>query len=139
MTFWPDTDLLQNVKWKKWENIESGNLTVVIKTSLMREIKINLSSFKCHVFVQKKQAEYYDEKKKRLQAGEAVQVDFAENYSLMRCKVHIGNIHSDDLTHTKESAWLFLKAVVSDFQKMHFDALLKHLHVFSDNYATQFI
>ncbi|KAJ8889663.1 hypothetical protein PR048_009164 [Dryococelus australis] len=71
----------------------------------------------------------------------------------IRCKVNVGKhtaciwyekkissyvVLSDDLTHPKESAWLFLKAVVSDFQKVHFDALLTHLYVFSDNCAAQF-
>ncbi|KAJ4425792.1 hypothetical protein ANN_27417 [Periplaneta americana] len=163
----PDTDLLQEVKWKKWEKNNSGQLTLASKTSTLKsiltEINNSLPAFKCHVFVQKQQAKYFDEKKTGLKPGEVVlQVDYAENYSLIlqdevqsahwqhpqvtlfiACFWHEKGISSyvvvsDDLTHSKESAWLFLKSIVSDFQKETDCSLMTHLYIFSDNCAAQF-
>lgn len=100
--------------------------------------------------------------KAELQPGNAVlQIDYAENYSLISQdeiqSAHWGHsqvtlftacvwypegvksyvVVSDDLTHSKESSWLFLKVIIEDFKRFVYPDLL-HLKIFSDNCTSQF-
>lgn len=160
----PDQNLSQEITLKKWEKTD-GVLNVSGKKitlgELVKEVNNMIPSFKTHSFVKGQQLEFFDTKKDNLAAGEAiVQVDFAENYSLIMqdeiqsahwqhaqttlftCCIWLANnltksyvVVSNDLTHSKESAWLFLKAIIADVQRNTF---LEKITMFSDNCAAQF-
>ena len=160
-----DCDLSQQTKWKKCANgllqvAEEVNSTL---KDLVCEINSCLRKFKVHVFVKNEQALYFEEKKKSLEVGDAVmQVDYAENYSLITqdevksthwhhaqaaiftCCIWLKNstfsyaIVSDDLTHSKQSAWTFLQTIIFDFKQKQPDSKIQNLFIFSDNCSSQF-
>lgn len=158
-----DLDMLQKVKYKQWGK-DQGHLKVLEKEVtlqfLIQEINKMIPTFKTHSYIKKIQSDYFDERKKNLNENDAViQVDFAENYSLIAqdeiqsahwqhsqttlftCCIWMSKatrsyvVVSDDLTHSKESAWVFLKAIIADVQKYK---KLNNLYIFSDNCSAQF-
>lgn len=136
------------------------------KTSIQTVIdKLNndLPTFKLHTFVKLVwQSASLNEKKKNCEDSRAViQIDYAENYALISQdeiqSAHWGHnqvtvftariwypkgtksyaVISDDLSHSKESSWLFLKTIIEAFKQFEYPEL-EHLSEFSDNCSAQF-
>ncbi|XP_046384801.1 uncharacterized protein LOC124155107 [Ischnura elegans] len=158
-------DLSAITKWKTWQKIE-GKYQVVEKTTalqtVVKEINEMLPSFKFHCFVQKVQSAYFDHVKSKINKGTAIiQIDYAENVSLTpQDEIQSGHwghrqvtlftaciwyengvksyvVVSDDLTHSKESSWVFLKTIISHFKAFCYEDLT-NLLIFSDNCSAQF-
>lgn len=164
--FKPDCNMEQNTKYKKWAKSDGGILKVVeIENVPLRELvkglNKSLPNFKTHTHTKNQQLEYFEMAKNNLLEDECVvQVDFAENYSLIQqdeiqsahwqhaqttlftcCMWFKGNetksyvVVSDDLTHSKDSSWVFLKTVINDIQR---SKQIQKIFFFSDNCAGQF-
>jgi len=155
-------DYSMMTKLKQWEKKDTLQVYEQINTLEMvtKELNETLCNFKLHFFVKRRQSEYFEELKKNVRGDTAVlQMDFAENYSIIlqdeiqsahwqhsqvtifTCCIWLkGEIKSyvvisDDLSHSKQSAWLFLKRIVTDLK---WDHDIKTLHIFSDNCSSQF-
>lgn len=83
----------------------------VYKEGTIKDVFVSLRSkmpnFLEHVFVKRKQSNYFEERKSNLQQGEAVvQVDFAENYS---CKnqdeIQSAHWHQEQITLFTVAVW----------------------------------
>lgn len=160
-----NTDYSVTVKWKSWRK-EDGKYQVMENSTTLQDVlnKINetLPAFKFHCFVKKVQSEHFDHMKNNIDKGSAViQIDYAENFALTS-QDEIQSAHwchaqvtlftaciwyehgvksyvvvSDDMSHSKECSWVFLKAVVDDFKQFEYEELTT-LSVFSDNCSAQF-
>ncbi|XP_063219709.1 uncharacterized protein LOC134529494 [Bacillus rossius redtenbacheri] len=161
----PHSDFSREVKWNKWIKTEGQLVVEKVSSSLQNlvtQLNTYIPNFKKHVFVKCEQARYFEDKKNNLRKGEAVmQVDFAENYSIIS-QDEVQSAHwqhsqvtiftcclwfedmafsyvvvSDDVSHSKQSAWTFIKTIISHFQQNP-NVSLCDLIIFSDNCSSQF-
>ncbi|VEN43374.1 unnamed protein product [Callosobruchus maculatus] len=154
------------VVWKKWEKSESQYIPVSRQgtlNDLIQEIKKQTPIFKGHVFVKRQQSLHFENKKKNSTALEVVlQVDFAENFSIL-CQDEIQSAHwshpqvtiftgcawsdagnakhsyiimSNELNHDKYAVWAFMRKIIDDLKQKYPE--MKKVSVFSDGCATQF-
>jgi len=154
------SDYSEKVIWKKWINSDLQAQSTTLE-ELVQETNRTLPIYKEHAYIRNQQLKYFEERKINVKVDEAImQVDFAENYSLtaqdeiqsahwthsqvtlFTCCLwlHGGVIKSyivvsDDLSHSKAAAWLFIKAIVSHVKH---ELKIKNLYIFSDNCAGQF-
>ncbi|XP_063222151.1 uncharacterized protein LOC134530834 isoform X1 [Bacillus rossius redtenbacheri] len=149
----PHSDFSREVKWNKWIKTEGQLVVEKVSSSLQNlvtQLNTYIPNFKKHVFVKCEQARYFEDKKNNLRKGEAVmQVDFAENYSIISqvtiftCCLWFEDmafsyvVVSDDVSHSKQSAWTFIKTIISHFQQNP-NVSLCDLIIFSDNCSSQF-
>lgn len=161
----PDHDMKQETKFKKWKKSDGVMKVVEIQyvslQELVEEINAALPDFKIHTYIKNKQLEYFEQVKNNLSKNECVvQVDFAENYSLIEqdeiqsaywqhgqttlfmCCIWFTRediksyvVVSGDLSHSKESSWVFLKTIIADVQRCK---QIEKIYIFSDNCASQF-
>lgn len=119
-----ESSLCGEVAWNQWERVEvvvpakknkprkvCKKMKKVYKEGTIKDVFISLRSkmpnFLEHVFVKRKQSNYFEERKSNLQQGEAVvQVDFAENYS---CKnqdeIQSAHWHQEQITLFTVAVW----------------------------------
>lgn len=157
-------DMRQVVQFKRWESVK-GVLMIVEKSVLLgkiiQDINTKLPVFKEHCYVKNVQFNHFEELKKVISSDEAVlQCDFAENFAIKAqdeiqsahwrhaqvtiftsCIWYMGEVESyvvisDDLLHSKQATYTFLKAIIDDFKTHHQN--VKKIHFFSDNCASQF-
>lgn len=159
-------DLKKKIKWTEWKNVDNRPQLVENFTSLHRliiSLNSQLRGFKTHTYIKRVQSAYFEfckENVKSLKNEAVMQVDFAENYSLIQqdeiqsahwshsqvaiftcCiwhsdKVYSFGVISDDLKHSKNSVWVFMKAIISEMKKIA--PSVDHIILFSDNCAGQF-
>ena len=167
------------VEWLQWERTErevprkrekpskkKTKMEKVLKSGTVDDVISSLEekmpAFLNHVFVKRKQSSFFEEKKSKLSAEEAVvQVDFSENYSCCyqdevqsahydkrqvtlfpvvvwtsdSCQSYA--IISDELQHDKQSVAVFINKVLFDFiKKAH--PQVNTVHIFSDGPSSQF-
>ncbi|VEN60653.1 unnamed protein product [Callosobruchus maculatus] len=137
------------VVWKKWEKSESQYIPVSRQgtlNDLIQEIKKQTPIFKRHVFVKRQQSLHFENKKKNSTALEVVlQVDFAENFSIL-CQDEIQSAHwshpqvtiftgcawsdagnakhsyiimSNELNHDKYAVWAFMRKIIDDLKQKY--------------------
>lgn len=161
-----DVDQGQELSWREWSKC-NGQLQVQENIATLEDIVIKVNAslphFKTHTFVRDEQLKYFDNLKQNLDVGDAViQVDFAENYSIIS-QDEIQTAHwshsqvtvftcclwlkefttswvvvSDDLSHSKNSTWTYVKCIISNFKMSYPELELNHLYFFSDNCSAQF-
>ena len=166
--------------WYQWERVtktlpsKTGKAKKVVKmlkvnkegsvedamTSLTRQ----LPKFLQHVFIQRKQSQFFQDKIVNLEENEAViQIDFAENYTCYQ-QDEIQAAHwsqdqvtlftvaiwsqskessfashvivSDDLSHDKKSVAVFIDKILKEVKECN--PGLKVVHIFSDGPSSQF-
>ena len=176
-------NLEEFVEWSQWERVaktykaKNGKVKVtkqmvrVIKEGTVEEalesLKSKIPSFLEHVFIQRKQASYFQECITKLGPDQAiVQVDFAENYTCQyQDEIQAAHwsqeqvtlftiaiwtkdsndetvcsshvIVSDDHSHEKTSVAVFMDMVINDFIKESFPNV-KQVDIFSDGPSSQF-
>lgn len=154
----------QEVTWKQWQRVNKKPILSKVTGSLkeiVSEIEDMLPFFKKHSYIKNVQAVEFEKKKLNVNAKECVlQVDFAENYSLVSqdeiqsahwsyeqvtiftaCAwTHLGvesfAIISDHLCHDKHAVWTFLRQLIEILRGNL--SQLKTIFVFSDGAASQF-
>lgn len=161
-----DVDPSKKLKWKEWKTVNNRPKLVENTTTLKRMILTlnnQLDAFKTHTYIKRAQSQYFENCKKSLTKNPksaVMQVDFAENYSIIQqdeiqsahwahsqitiftcCIWHKDRVYSfvvisDDLKHSKNSVFAFMKANIVKFKKVV--PLVNKLIVFSDNCAGQF-
>ena len=159
-------DESSRISWKKWTKQNNQQLIMTMSGTLkelLTEIHKQTGQFKYHVFVKNQQAKHFETKKKETSSTEIVlQVDFAENFSILSqdeiqsahwshpqatlftgCswgnkgeEKHSYVIFSNELTHDKCAVWVFLGKIIQDL-KIHYPSLVK-VSIFSDGCAAQF-
>ncbi|XP_054290654.1 uncharacterized protein LOC129005710 [Macrosteles quadrilineatus] len=140
-----NTNLKNKYKWKEWKNVNNRPNLVENFTSLGRilaELNSQLCAFKIHFYVKKVQSSYFDKCKDSLGVSidkAIMQIDFSENYALIHqdeiqsahwshsqvaiftCCIWHGKevysfaIVSDDLSHSKNSVWLYIKTLLEEY------------------------
>jgi len=178
-----DAALDEIVQWQQWERVshqvqsKQGKPKLVKKMEkvtkegtveeALHSLQSKMPSFLEHVFVKRKQAEFFEKRTAQMQPDEAVvQVDFAENYTCQHqdevqaahwsqqqvtlftvaiwtkdsddnTKCSSHVIVSDDLDHDKKSVTVFMDIVVNNFVKKNFPQV-KVVDIFSDGPTSQF-
>ena len=177
-----DAPLDDDIVWSQWERVsqpvesKKGKIKDVAKMlkvtnegtveEALSDLEDKMSFFLEHVFIKRKQHQFFEDRISQLGPEEAVvQVDFAENYTccyqdeiqaahwsqeqitLFTAAVWVNDsskttcethcIISDDHGHDKWSVSVFLDTVINDFvAKKH--PQVKRVDVFSDGPASQF-
>lgn len=158
--FNPNKPITYNA-WETTGGVPTKVQTISTVGAALHSINEQLPPFKTHFYVKRVQADHFDNTKKSALPGLAtIQVDYAENYTVLQqdeiqsahwthdrvtiftCCVWIENsklsycVISDDHDHSKFSTWKFLKAIIDDVKDMYPN--LSHINFFSDNCAAQF-
>ena len=159
-------NLKHSITWQQWESDVDGRAKLRCIDGkcevALEELMKKLAHFKIHSFVKKVQSEYFQSKKKSLTENSAVlQIDFAENYSMISqdeiqsahwshsqisiftCGLWLCDnvfkpyiIVSNDLSHNKYAVCVFLDRIIEEIKKEM--PAVKHLLIFSDNCTGQF-
>lgn len=160
-------DLNVQTQWKQWFKSTDGWLQIQkvqgSKKELLQEIEKQIPKYKVHCNIKAKQSSFFEEMKLKTSETDAVvQVDFAENFSIISqdeiqsahwrhpqvtmftCCVWLKKgqqmlnyvIVSSDLSHDSIAVWFYLKKIFGHI-KAKYSALQK-ITVFSDGSAAQF-
>lgn len=154
------------VTWKQWiktENrMQQSTLSGTVQ-ELLAELHDQTPKFKVHTYVKKQQSDTFEARKKETSESEILlQVDFAENFSILSqdeiqsahwshpqatiftgCAWAVnGNaklsylLFSNELSHDKYAVWTFFKKIIEDLKQEY--PTLKKVFMFSDGCAAQF-
>lgn len=154
------------IKWQQWKDIDGRAQLETIETTLYNTVNYlerQLKTFKMHCYIKTKQELYFEQEKQNLRTNNnlLVQIDFAENYSLIdqdeiqsahwshrqvtifTCvmwhadKTISFSVISDYLSHNKYGVYHFLKIIFRELQQMCPKSFNK-ISIFSDGCAAQF-
>ena len=153
------------VEWYQWKNVEGRWMKVVKKGShsdVLQDLKQQLPAFLLHTFIKRKQSAHFEAEKKKANGKHiTIQVDFAENYSIIQQdEIQSGHwahdqvtlftacayidsdivesyvVISDDMVHGKYQVATFLDKIIKDLKKAYPD--VESVSFFSDGAASQF-
>ena len=154
-----------SVEWFQWLSVEGRWMKLLQKGTLqdvLKELKQQLPAFLFHTFIKRRQSAHFEQEKGRADGKHIfIQVDFAENYSIIQqdeiqsghwahdqvtlftACANIDNdnvksyvIVSDDMVHGKYQVATFLNYIIMDVKREW--PGVKSISFFSDGAASQF-
>lgn len=161
-----DQEVMDNeLKWTQWKEVDGRPQAleeIGTVADCIKQIEKQLSAFKIHTYVKRKQAKHFEDAKTNFDTHDlTLQIDYAENYTAVHQdeiqSAHFSHqqttiftavawtkddlvrsyaIISDDLSHNKYSVWAMLELLFQELKREIQN--LRTVKIFSDGCAAQF-